>query len=430
MPNRTKIAFVFPPNWTPHSDGSLQIWNQQVTRLLAKQYSVRVYTGLFEFQPREIIEGVEYRRFNTRWDQRFLKRFEYLRKFFGINRRMYATDLWFPLYAKDVAADLRKDPCDVVHVYNQLQFAHAIKRSNPKSHIVLNMHGEWLTQLAFADIRKRLGEVDSIVSCSDYLTRCTSAGYPDLADRCRTVPMGMSPEKFLTHQESSGVDKAKGPRLLYMGRVSPEKGIHVLTAAFELLLQRYPEATLDIAGPEWIPAMEDYAGLCLDSATLKTLEPFYQGSYVEILKKRLSPAATRRVRFVGLVSHGDVPKYYQNSDIYVSAAFYESFGMSLIEAMAAELPVVASQGGSVADIVRNRDTGILVPAGQPAEIAAAVSELFENPELAISLATKARQMAQSQFSWSAIASSLSVLYESLQGEGARALYPASKEITA
>ena len=65
-----KIAFVFPPMWPPHVDGSLQIWNRQVTTRLSRSCNVSVYSGIFYLKPCDYIDGVRYRRFSTHWDRR------------------------------------------------------------------------------------------------------------------------------------------------------------------------------------------------------------------------------------------------------------------------------------------------------------------------------------------------------------------------
>ena len=168
---------------------------------------------------------------------------------------------------------------------------------------------------------------------------------------------------------------------------------------------------MEIVGPEWVAAMEDYAGLCLDRSTLDTLEPYYKGSYLQNLKNSLSPEAAKRVNFVGLVPHTEVFTCYEKADIYVSAAYYESFGMSIIEAMAVGLPVVVSRGSAVDDFVSDGQNGLLVPMANPPAIADAVGKLFGNPALGDSMASKAREMVRQQFSWDTVSSSLENLYQ-------------------
>src|ERR1700688_3750339 len=112
------------------------------------------------------------------------------------------------------------------------------------------------------------------------------------------------------------------------------------------------------------------------SDVVASLDPFYEGSYLSQLKQKLSPEAAKRVTFAGLVAHTDVPSYYENADIYVSPSLYESFGMSVIEAMAAGLPVVAARVRSFEDLISDGHNGLLVQAASPSAIADGVMKLF------------------------------------------------------
>jgi glycosyltransferase involved in cell wall biosynthesis len=179
--------------------------------------------------------------------------------------------------------------------------------------------------------------------------------------------------------------------------------------AFELIYREYPDATLTIVGPEWVAPREHIADLCLERDVVARLAPFYEGSYLSHLKARLSKEALNNVTFVGLVSHRSIPNYYAASDIYVSPSLYESFGMSIIEAMAAGVPVVAARGGAVADLVSDRETGLVVDSGNPAALAAALMGLFSNPGLRSSIASEALRQVR-QFSWETICSALMQLY--------------------
>lgn len=401
--------------WDPLSDGSLSIWNREVTARLAKRSDVLVYSGVFETNQNHRVDGVQYHPVSTSVDYQIIRVIGHIRRIFGIRRLSYSMDIWHIVYALQVALDLRKQGCDIVHIYNYPQFTDLIKRLNPKLRVVLNMHGEWLTQLPFPNLHPRLRELDLIVSCSDFVSRSTVARFPDLASRCATVPMGVSPD-LLACDRPRPAPGASGRRLLFMGRLSPEKGVHVLLKAFESIIRKYPDATLEIVGPEWIAAMEDYAGLCLDRSILDTLEPYYKGSYLQILKDSLSTEAAKRVNFVGLVPHTEVFACYARADIYVSAAYYESFGMSIVEAMGVGLPVVVSRGSAVDDFVSDGHNGLLAPVANPPAIAEAVGKLFENPSLGDSMASKAREMVRQQFSWDTVSSSLEQLYQDVMSD--------------
>jgi len=410
-----KIAFVFPPMWTPHSDGSLQIWNREVTTRLAKCCDVLVYSALFSFLPDDRVDGVRYRRFDTHWDSRLLKYLRIVRRALAIRGATFGSDLWWPGYALRVALDLRHQDCDVIHCYYYPQFARLIKYFNPATPVVLHMHGEWLTQVKFTNLRSRLAKIDSIISCSEYCTKSICTMFPEVASRCRTVAMGMSPKKLApTHERLQRVD-LPSRRLLYVGRISPEKGVHVLIDAFEIISRQYPDASLTIVGAEWVAPREDITDLSLKSDAIASLIPYYEGSYLAHLKRKLSVDAAKRVTFTGLVAHQDVPLFYGQADVYINPSYYESFGVSIVEAMAAGVPVVAANGGAVPDLVLDGQTGLLVEAGNPSAMADAVMRLFRDVELRRSISSVAREMVAERYSWEAICSSLMTSYRDALG---------------
>ena len=405
-----KIAFVFPPIWPPHVDGSLQIWNTEVTTRLAKTCEVMVYSGSFSLRPHERVNGVDYYRLSTHWDSRLLKYLQLFYNAVGIKQPPFSSDFWYPWYALRVALDVRKRSFSVVHVYNYPQFCAIIKLFNPNSRIILNMHGELLTQVGFRDIQNRLRKIDAVISCSEFIARPIRAKFPVTAHRCKAVPMGISPDGVRAGQNIK--TKSVSPcRLLYVGRVSPEKGVHVLLEAFEILVRQYRDASLTIVGPEWIPPREFLADLCLERGVVDSFAHFYEGSYIQKLKENLSPEASERVTFAGLVAHRDVPSFYANADIYVSPSFYESFGMSLIEAMAAGLPVVAARGGAVPDLISDGSNGLLVDPHNPVAIAEAVENLFKHQELRKSIASAGREMVCKKFSYESICLQLVGIYQ-------------------
>jgi glycosyltransferase involved in cell wall biosynthesis len=405
-----KIAFVFPPMWTPHSDGSLQIWNHEVTTRLSKSCDVFVYSGVFSSQPDEYVDGVRYRRFSTRLDDLFLKRFRFIRNILGIQGPLFRSDLWYAGYYLKVALDLHKQGCDAVHVHYYPQFAALIKCLNPTLRVILHMHGEWLTQVKYTNLNSRLRKIDLVISCSEFVTRATCTMFPQIASHCRTVPMGVSPDAFSRRYQNSHTDNSSPRRLLFVGRISPEKGVHILLDAFESIIRQYPDATLTIVGPEWIAPREDITDLCLERDVVASLAPFYRNSYLLQLKQMLSPEAAKRVAFAGLVAHSDIPTWFGRADIYISPSLYESFGVTLIEAMAAGLPVVSTRVGAAPELISDGHSGLLVETNNASSIHDAVINLFRDDRLRNSMSHAAHETVCKQFSWETICSALTQMY--------------------
>lgn len=94
----------------------------------------------------------------------------------------------------------------------------------------------------------------------------------------------------------------------------------------------------------------------------------------------------------------DAPELLRSADIFVLATRSESMPMSVLEAMAAGLPVVASEVGGLPEVVADEQTGLLVPPGDPAALASAIARLLEDPELRSALGARGLERARTTFS--------------------------------
>lgn len=117
-----------------------------------------------------------------------------------------------------------------------------------------------------------------------------------------------------------------------------------------------------------------------------------------------------RTRFVGYVNHTDMPAYLAASDIFIRASRTEGMGNSFIEAMAAGLPVIATQAGGIADFlfdaVRNPDkptTGWAVDVDSPEQVAAAVLDIIDDPAAVQQVTQTAQRLMVAQYDWQLIA---------------------------
>lgn len=118
-----------------------------------------------------------------------------------------------------------------------------------------------------------------------------------------------------------------------------------------------------------------------------------------------------RVHLLGHINHGVMPKYLKACDIFIRPSRSEGMGNSFVEAMAAELPVIATQEGGIADFlfdeVRNPErptTGWAVDANSPEQIAEAVRDIMERPEKVAAVTAEAKRMAEAEYDWDLIAS--------------------------
>lgn len=125
-----------------------------------------------------------------------------------------------------------------------------------------------------------------------------------------------------------------------------------------------------------------------------------------------------RVEFKGHIDHSELPRALAECDIFIRPSRSEGMGNSFIEAMAAELPVIATQEGGIADFLfdakRNPDketTGWAVDRDSPEQIAVAVKDILANPEQVVRVTATAKKMAIEKYDWNLIAKQMRALLE-------------------
>jgi glycosyltransferase involved in cell wall biosynthesis len=106
-----------------------------------------------------------------------------------------------------------------------------------------------------------------------------------------------------------------------------------------------------------------------------------------------------RVLFLGYVSHKEMPKYLQISEIFVRPSLSEGFGISFVEAMAAGIPVIATRAGGIPDFLKDGETGLFCEAHNPKNIAQKVEKLIKDGESRKYIVRQAREMVKDRYSW-------------------------------
>jgi spore coat protein SA len=428
-----KIAFVHQPigiisSSVPH--GSIEIWTYEVARRLARSSEVIVYAKKGRHQKKfEYKQGVQYRRFSAAVDQWFtfisaaldkLGRFPLFQKiktavfFRNVKRPLFASSLFYLTYILQVARDLKREKCDIVHLHNFSQFVPIIRAFNPKVKIVLHMDCEWLTQLDRTMIENRLREVDLIIGCSEYITEKIRLVFPQFAKHCQTIYNGVDVDYFVSQNSYVSANKNGVKRLLFVGRVSPEKGLHVLLDAFQEVVKHHPQAQLEIVGSPSIIPIEFIVALS-DDPKISKLACFYnKAGYLSHLQERLlSLDIADNVTFTGFIPYRHLISHYCQADVLVNPSFSEAFGMSLIEAMACQVPIVATRVGGMTEIVEEGKTGLLVESGSAPELAGAILHILSDEDLMKRMRNAGREQAVDLFSWDKIAEDLLCQYKKI-----------------
>ena len=212
---------------------------------------------------------------------------------------------------------------------------------------------------------------------------------PERASRVYAVPLGADLDRFRTGLDTTGV-RAKyglttGRWMLTVGRLVEHKGQDHGLRALSLLRESEPDLRYAIAGT---------------------------GEHEDALRALAARLGLGdRVRFLGHVTDVDLPALYNVAELYLGASrvavnHVEGFGISLIEAAATSLPVVAGREGGMPEAVVDEVTGLLADPYDPASIAESIQRIMRSPALAARLGAAGRSVAESKYSWQRVARDL------------------------
>lgn len=211
------------------------------------------------------------------------------------------------------------------------------------------------------------------------------------ADRIRVIPPGVDLSAW---NDSSSLSRPAGlpdQYLLYAGRIAPNKGLHQLIEALALLppSERVP---LVMLGQDW--------------GERHALEALARARGVEGSILWLGHVAEER----------EFRAIYRGATVFVLPSEWEAFGLVLLEAMAAGLPIVATSVGGVPEVLANGAAGRLVPYGDPHALARTLGELLRDRSARAELSAAGHERVRA-FTWDAAVERHRELYRELVGAG-------------
>ncbi len=257
------------------------------------------------------------------------------------------------------AGVLRKFAPHIVHFHAGGRLPRMLARSVSRARIVAHYHS--IVEETGTPARRSAAGADVVIVNSG-ATAATGASV-----KIALVYQGVRPRPMVAR-------KPRDPLTIGVAaRLAPVKGIATLIRAFDDLLRRRgsqrPGITLEIAGegPEEQNLRESVAELGLGDS----------------------------VRFLGW--RDDIPQLMETWDIYAQPSYAEGFGLSVLEAMAAGLPVVASRAGGLPELIRKKETGLLVTPRDRVALAFALESLVRDPRLRYRLGSRARDHVTRRF---------------------------------
>ncbi len=293
----------------------------------------------------------------------------------------------FP-YIRAALRQVKGQSFDLIQVENRPTFVPHVRASFPRTPIVLSLHS-----LTFMSLLSReranwiLRQVDGVTSVGSFVTETMKKRYPRHANKFRTANLGVDTNTFRPRPEAFkqalrrrwGVDGTYN--VLFVGRIVKMKGLHTLVRAVAMVKRKYPRTRLVAVGASW--------------PGVRRQTPYMR--HVRSLSRRLGVP----IRFTGYIPPARVHLMYHLGDVFVCPTLYrEGFAAVNSEAMASEIPVIASRRGGITEVVKHGESGWLIAACQsPRAFADAILKLKASPELAKKLASGGRKRVKAIFSW-------------------------------
>ncbi len=260
-------------------------------------------------------------------------------------------------------------------------FFHSITARDSQAPTLTTLHGEWPERFEPL-LGKVLRAADWITVPSQATAQYALRIAPEVGSRLSVVE-----NASIASGDPTCPIPFEVPRLLFVGRLSSEKGCDLALAALQLVRQRYPRARLTVAGEG--PARSE----------------------LEDLASRLG--VHDDVDFLGEVPPARITALLDASTLVIVPSRSEGFGLVALEAAHRGRPVVATRVGGLPEVVAHRQTGIVVEPEDPSAIACAVVELLGNHPEADKMGECAQRRAAQRFNWQGFVNSYERLYRTL-----------------
>lgn len=405
MNGRERIGIISVP-WMgvpPKGQGSIAGKTHRLTEALADRYAFTVVGGATGRAPDREHPSIDYVAVDERLDRRYVDRLiSHGSRLVGRGRHNFYQPLYHPLYIRRAAEALGQAGCATVLVHEFPQWLSTVRRKLPDARLMV-----WGGADSFIEadnLLPRLEEADGLIGSSRWLATRFVERVPSLSDRTHVVYSGIDVDTFRPEP-----DLRPGNRLVYVGRVTPEKGVHLLVDAFRELAETRPELHLVLAGPNWVT----------DPALLGRSVPHHLdevtelagGDYQAELTRRAGPHADRLV-MTGPLKRDGVVELLGTATVFCHAVLCEEgFGQSVAEALACGVPVVVSSLGAPPEFVTDGETGRIVPPGDHHALVDTLAQLLDDDQHRRALGTAAVELARTRLSVGAAAEDLALVLD-------------------
>jgi glycosyltransferase involved in cell wall biosynthesis len=219
-----------------------------------------------------------------------------------------------------------------------------------------------------AQQRQQFLKAQAATALSDHLAQHLNEAL-QLAPPARVLPYGIDTDAFSPNSHSH----FSPPVLLTVGRLERRKGVNVLLRAMPDVWRHFPDTQVRLIGSE--------ADLTREELLAMTPED-----------KR------KQIVFPGFLERQELIEEYQHASVYVAPTQYETFGYTVLEAMACGRPVISTRVGAIPELIEDGENGLLVPWNDSAALAEAILKVLSDPDGAAGMGAAGRARAIADFS--------------------------------
>ena len=296
----------------------------------------------------------------------------------------------------------REDPVDVVETGENMALQQVASGRKPP--VVIRGHGNPLSIKRVSGSRVGWGDslgrklelagmrrANAITAVSRFQAREMAHDLALPEEGIHVIPNPISPALLQQALEQPRVEPDQ-PVILYTGRIELNKGSLELLRSVNRVAACFPEVEYVIAGARH-NSIDD-----------------------QVLNSALGVNGTRQhLRFAGHIPWQQLVDWYRRATVFVMPSYYETFGISVIEAMAFGLPVVATSAGGLPEVVEDGVTGVLVPPRDSEAIADALIRLLRDPDLRERMGRAGQERVRAEYSIDRIVSETLAVYDSVIG---------------
>jgi len=288
----------------------------------------------------------------------------------------------------EVQEYLSKKSIDIIHLhqpFSGLLTAYFISESSSKKIATFHAYGSpWPYRIGGAKLAKPYFEkLDGLIAVSEPARHFISAYFPG---NYRVIPNGVNLKKFKPQADSISEYKDDKINILFVGRMEKRKGLRYLLKAYASLRWKYQNLRLIIVGSEELDAE---------------------------CNRIINEHNLHDIMITGPVSEEKKLQYFSFADIFCTPATgQESFGIVLLEAMASNIPIIATNIDGYASVVTDQKEALLVPPKNHLALEEAIIKIIENPKMKLNLIKNASTKVK-LFEWTKVAQRIMDFYQEI-----------------